>query len=62
MAEITREFSGGKMIVKRDGNVVREVTPEQLQQRIDSIDKRIEKMNERKATVADWKAQAEASA
>ena len=62
MAEITREFAGGKMIVKRDGVEVRQVTPEQLQSRIDAIDTRITAMNERKVTVADWKTQAEASA
>lgn len=62
MAEVTREFVGGKMIVKRDGVEVRQVTPEQLQQRVDNIDQRITKMGERKTTIEGWKAQAEASA
>jgi len=62
MAEITREFADGKMIVKRDGEMVREVTPGQLQKRLDNIDQRITAINERKAKVTDWKAQAEASA
>jgi hypothetical protein len=61
-AVITREFVDGKMIVKRDGVEVRQVTVEQLESRIANIGGRITMMTERKATVEDWKAQAEASA
>ncbi len=62
MAEITREFKDGNMVVSRDGEEVRTVTPEQLQERLDSIDGRIAKITERRTEVQDWKDQAEASA
>ena len=61
-AVITREFVDGKMIVKRDGVEVRQVTVEQLDSRITNIGNRITQITARKTTVEDWKAQAEASA
>ena len=60
--EITREFTDGKMIVKRDGEVVREATAQDLQSQLDFVDQRIASIQERRAQVASWKEQAEASA
>ncbi len=62
MAEVTREFKDGKMVVTSPKGAVREVSQEQLQKQIDNIGKRIEKQTARKADVQGWLDQAKASA
>ena len=59
---IERVFENGKMIVKRDGNVVREVTVEQLERQVAAIDARAAQMKQRKAVIMSQIEQAKASA
>ena len=61
MPEVTREFTGGKMVVTMPNGQTREVSQEQLQRRFDNMTQRIDAQTERKAAIQGWLDQAKAS-
>jgi hypothetical protein len=62
---ITKEFENGEMIIKQDGVELRRITSEQLQNRIDNLNQRLDfitaELNNMILKFTDWKNQADAS-